>query len=90
MGFKGDIIDITPDLANYGKWVERGNEILSWLILNEKHKISSYEEVDYDYVIIDDDNDMLYQQRHNFFQISPKTGLNFDISNNIINFLNSK
>jgi hypothetical protein len=61
----GEVIDVTPDsyyLINEGKFefydqVERGHEIQYWL---DKHKEVT------NYVIIDDDNDMLDNQRENF------------------------
>ena len=61
----GEVIDVTPDsydLINEGKFefydqVERGHEIQDWL---DKHKEVT------NYVIIDDDNDMLDNQRENF------------------------
>lgn len=61
----GDVIDVTPDpydLIKEGKFefydqVERGHEIQDWL---DNHKEVT------NYVIIDDDNDMLDNQRENF------------------------
>lgn len=61
----GDVIDITPDcsqLVEYGNFkyydaVERGHEIQDWL---DSHPNVS------NYVIIDDDNDMLKTQQDNF------------------------
>ena len=61
----GEVIDVTPDsydLINEGKFefydqVERGHEIQDWL---DNHKEVT------NYVIIDDDNDMLDNQRENF------------------------
>ena len=87
-GFTGEIIDITPSLDINGSWVERGNEILKWLQDNKRYKYDSYRITDHDYVIIDDDSDMLYQQRHNFFECSPKTGLTVELADKIIAFLN--
>ncbi len=61
----GEVIDVTPDcydLIKEGKFefydqVERGHEIQDWL---DNHKEVT------NYVIIDDDNDMLDNQRENF------------------------
>ena len=62
----GEVIDVTPDCVQivndgiekfYDK-VERGHEIQWWL---DKHK----DEVE-NWVIVDDDNDMLSSQRDNF------------------------
>lgn len=65
----GEVIDITPDtydLVNLGLFryydeVDRGHEISFWL---EQHP-----EVE-NYVILDDDNDMLDTQRNNFVRTS--------------------
>lgn len=54
----GDVIDITPYLGNN---VKRGDEINDWLMNNQS--ISNY-------VIIDDDDDMLPQQYNNFVKTS--------------------
>lgn len=62
----GEVIDVTVDcyqLIGEGKFenydeVERGHEIQQWL---DEHQT----EVTH-YVILDDDNDMLQSQRHNF------------------------
>ena len=87
-GLTGEIIDITPELGRAGSWVERGNEILKWLQDNKLYKYDSYMTIDHDYAIIDDDSDMLYQQRHNFFECSPKTGLTVELADKVIEFLN--
>lgn len=66
----GEVIDITVDcyqlirerkFENYDE-VERGHEIQQWL---DEHQT----EVTH-YVILDDDNDMLQSQRHNFVRTS--------------------
>ena len=52
----------------------RGNEILKWIIDNEE--LLGQHQFEFDsYVILDDDEDMLYQQRHNFIRVNYKTGL---------------
>ena len=70
-GFKGEIIDITPNLRGQG--CLRGNEILQWI--RDNHKLVG----DYynftEYVILDDDSDMLYWQRNNFLLIDRFVGL---------------
>lgn len=86
-GFKGEIIDITPDI--HANWSCRGNEILSWQMNNDKYKYDSYRITDHDYAILDDDSDMLYQQRNNFFECNAAVdGLNESIANSVIQFLN--
>lgn len=70
-GFKGEVIDKTP----YGCYMcVRGNEIYRWLCDNEKiigKRVSDYDE----YVILDDDSDMLYWQRNNFILVDGWVGL---------------
>ena len=70
-GFKGEIIDITPNLRGQG--CLRGNEILQWI--RDNHALVG----DYynftEYVILDDDSDMLYWQRNNFLLIDRFVGL---------------
>jgi len=66
----GEVIDITIDAYQYVEdgmeefydKVERGHEIQQWL---DEHQT----EVTH-YVILDDDNDMLQSQRHNFVRTS--------------------
>lgn len=72
-GFKGEIIDVTPNLSYEG--YVRGNEIKAWIDKN-----INYEDKDnFRYVILDDDSDMLLWQQHNFIcvdyfiGITPKT-----------------
>jgi hypothetical protein len=53
----------------------RGNEILTWIKSNElRLGINSYHDYT-NYIILDDDSDMLYWQRNNFIYISSETGL---------------
>lgn len=85
-GFTGSIIGITPDI--HYEWAERGNEILKYLQDNKLYKYNSWEITDHDYAILDDDTDMLYQQKDNFFHCHPKWGLTEEIANNVIQFLN--
>ena len=70
-GFKGDIIDITPNLR--GSDCLRGNEILKWVRTNHKLVGDYYNFTEY--VILDDDSDMLYWQRNNFLHIDRFVGL---------------
>jgi hypothetical protein len=55
-GLPGEVIDITPDSNN----LKRGDEIQHWL---DNNKVINY-------VIVDDDNDMLDIQKNNFVQTS--------------------
>lgn len=80
-GFIGEIIGITPFLTfkqNTDSSVSRGEEIKHWL---SKHKFSNIDWSKEDqlekmlqsnisnYIIIDDDSDMLYIQRNHFIHI---------------------
>ena len=77
-----DIIDITPDLR--GDDMVRGNEIYKWIKDNEQLVGKYY---DYkDYVIIDDDSDMLLWQKDHFFQTDNYSGLTPNICYRIKRF----
>ncbi len=71
-GFKGEVIGLTP---SYGHTAcVRGNEILGWLQDNQDR----YEGLDYNfknYVILDDDGDMLLFQKDNFIHVDNFSGL---------------
>lgn len=67
------VYDITP---YGGKMSCRGDEIRHWLkenITKEKYGVNYYDF--YKYAIIDDDSDMLYNQRHNLFLTDNYSGL---------------
>ena len=71
----------------YSDWMCRGNEIEKWLYDNfggicTKFGCDDYgtpyyrrSDDDYEYVIIDDDSDMLLGQKDNFIKINSKTGI---------------
>ena len=82
-GFIGEIIDVTPSLRNLGDHVLRGNEIYKWIIENVNDYFSFNE-----YVILDDDIDMLYYQRNNFIKVNSKYGLTSLDAKNAIKILN--
>lgn len=69
-GFEGEIIDTTPS-SRCGMCV-RGNEILKW-IQDHKDLVGEYYNFT-EYVILDDDSDMLYMQRNNFLLIDRFVG----------------
>ena len=69
-GFTGDIIDITPSSPTRF----RGLEILDWVKENEELIGDRYFNFT-EYVILDDDSDMLYWQRNNFLLIDRFVGL---------------
>ncbi|MDC7248564.1 MAG: HAD domain-containing protein [Sphaerochaetaceae bacterium] len=100
MDFKGEVIGKTPNLyfekrkyphgdgkeMHYNYSVPRGCEIKAWLEMNKSilgEKMSKVR-----YVILDDDSDMLYWQRENFFWVDPYCGLTPNIAYKVIQFLN--
>ena len=75
-GFKGEVIGKTKDLrcGEDGDCVLRGNEILQWMKTHPVELGCAY--YDYkDYVILDDDSDMLYWQKDNFLLVDPYVGI---------------
>lgn len=70
-----EFIDITP----YTIQRHRGTEIQMWL--------DAHPEVD-NYVILDDDTDMLDSQYEHFVHINYEEGLNEETANQAINILN--
>lgn len=75
-GFKGEVLDKTKDLSvgEDGDCILRGNEILQWM--KARPEILGCYYSDYkNYVIFDDDTDMLYWQRNNFIHTDPYVGL---------------
>jgi len=86
-GMLGEIIGMTPRLHFAGSVstiVPRGCEIREWLYVNESH--------DYDqtcrYAILDDDSDMLYWQRDNYFLCDGYSGITSNIAYRVNRFLN--
>ena len=70
-GFKGEIIGKTPIGCNN---CCRGDEIYRWIKDNDKLLGKPYYEFK-EYVIFDDDSDMLLSQRANFIHIDSHCGL---------------
>ena len=70
-GFNGEIIDITPT-CRCGM-CKRGNEIHQWIDDNRESVGPYYQFTEY--VILDDDSDMLYWQRNNFLLVDRFVGL---------------
>lgn len=71
--FKGEIIDVTPSLKSEN-YIFRGNEIYEWL--NRNKDLLGCEQWRFrDYVILDDDSDMLFWQRNNFLLVDRSVGL---------------
>lgn len=79
--YSDKIIDVTPRLYMAGKErysnVPRGSEIRQWIMNNFADNGNGYKKlgVDYNYLILDDDQDMLYEQRNNFINTSFYHGL---------------
>ena len=80
-GMSGEIIGITPSLRTQGISIPRGMEIkyfleedlkfrhINW---DEDHQRESMKESGVEnYIIIDDDSDMLYNQRNHFVHVLP-------------------
>lgn len=83
VGFKGEIIDFTPT-CRCGM-CKRGNEIHKWIEDNKELLGKHYHQFK-SYVIIDDDSDMLYWQKDNFFLCDSFSGLTPNIAYKITNF----
>ncbi|CAH9012079.1 putative HAD domain-containing protein [Vibrio phage 249E41-1] len=71
LGIIGDLIGITDSIND--RHVFRGNEIYKWIRDNEG-LVGKYYDF-HDYLILDDDSDMLYWQRNNFVQTNGRKGL---------------
>jgi hypothetical protein len=71
MGITAEVIGMTPSLRFPG--AVRGNEILAWIKSNE-HIYGNYHNFQ-NYVIIDDDSDMLLWQKDNFVLTDGEYGL---------------
>ena len=59
-GFNLKVIGYTEHF--YNDWIVRGNEIKKWLKDNMKNE-------DYQYAILDDDSDMLLEQKEHFLHV---------------------
>jgi hypothetical protein len=75
-GFIGEVIDktISMNIGKDGDCILRGNEILQWMKAHPEILGCYYSDYK-NYVIFDDDSDMLYWQRNNFIQTDPYVGL---------------
>lgn len=70
-----EVIGRTPEL-----WSIRGEEIQEWILEND-HIVSKY-------AILDDNSDMLEEQKPHFFKTDSHVGLTNEIANNIIKHFN--
>lgn len=78
-GLSKDILGCTP--AYNFKYCVRGNEIKGWL---ESNRPMGF----FRYIILDDDSDMLYEQRNNFLHIDSYAGLTPNHAYKSVRFLN--
>lgn len=85
-GFTGEVIGITPVLDMHHDYVVRGNEILKWMLDNSE-LIGSHFEYRH-FVILDDDQDMLYEHRDNFIQVDSWCGITSKDAQRAIKILN--
>lgn len=77
-----DFIDVTPSMPKSGgaEDMERGFEIQDWL---DRHpEVTKF-------AILDDDSDMLPEQKPSFFKTSWQTGLTEEIAKQVIDHLNA-
>lgn len=99
VGIKGDVIGETPKLRWLcevpSAYIPRGTEIKNYLSV--KHNYPCYEwnlnkcTTDVEtYVIIDDDGDMLLEQKDNFVQTSMKVGLTKQNADEVVEILNGQ
>lgn len=86
--FTGEIIDVTPILKfeNSSLSVPRGCEIQQW-ITDNKDKLGTNILSWKSYVILDDNSDMLYWHRNNFFLVDGYCGLTPNLIYKLKNFL---
>lgn len=80
-GFVGEITHSTS--VHNGKYDVRGNEIKHWLECNRPLGF-------FRYIILDDDSDMLYEQRNNFLHIDSYAGLTPNHAYKAVRFLNGE
>lgn len=83
----------------YSGWICRGNEIAKWLIntfdnynlfTGKPYIHENYKGDDYEYVILDDDEDMLLCQKDNFIHVDRNTALTEEHINKSIDILERK
>lgn len=81
-GVTGEIIGVTPEL---GSDTLRGNEIHRYI--KDNYSVGDYQQK-LRYVILDDDSDILYWQRNNFFLCDFFCGLSPGVAYKAVRFLN--
>lgn len=101
-GFMGKVFDKTPvlrDMVGNSYTVPRGCEIDYWLKNSGKFQRINWsidvqeahleKSIVKNYIILDDDSDMLYNQKEHYIKISTLTGLTDENVNNAISILNT-
>jgi hypothetical protein len=99
VGFVGEVIDKTVHLGGIdGYTIPRGCEIEHWLEKKgfqrinwsiEKQQMYIDKSQVKNYIILDDDSDMLYTQKEHFIHTSWKSGLTDELMHKSIEILNS-
>ena len=80
----------------YSDWLCRGNEIAKWLSYTFGNynvftgEVSSYSDKDYEYVILDDNDDMLMCQKDNFIHVDTDEALTEEDINKAIDIFERK
>lgn len=96
-GLELPVIGGTEHFSN--DWLCRGNEIAKWIVATfdnysiftgKSYIYEGYKGEDYEYVILDDDTDMLMCQKDNFIHIDRETGLTEEHIEMTINILERK
>jgi len=84
VGFKGELIDKTPSFKHDD--CVRGNEIEKWI--DDHRELLGADKFRYcEYVILDDDCDMLYTQKDNFIHVDRYVGITMQTAIRAINIL---
>lgn len=87
-GFVGTVIGATGTARQ--EWAVRGNEIMAWQIENADKLPNKYGRYFTNYVILDDDNDMLLWQQDYFINTTSKYGLTNELADRAIEILNEE
>ncbi len=83
-GVEAEFVGLT---GRAGKWGLRGNEIRGWIQENEEIIGKKYYDFR-EYVILDDDSDMLLWQKDNFINVDPYVGITESVAFRAIKILN--
>ena len=86
VGINCDLIDFTPDLKKDNDYTLRGNEILKWC--KDNRNVIGTKPLNYtNFIILDDNNDMLLWQSKFFFQTDKLCGLSSTVTREAIRML---